>query len=79
MLVITRKANESILINDNVEISVLEITKDKVRIGVNAPRDIKIIRSELAAVQNTNVEASKAVSPNVLNEIMKLKRGQNHD
>ncbi len=38
MLVVTRKANESITISDNVEITVLEITKDKVKIGINAPK-----------------------------------------
>ncbi|MCL2754519.1 MAG: carbon storage regulator, partial [Oscillospiraceae bacterium] len=49
MLVITRKADESIHIGDGVEIVVLEIVKDKVKIGVKAPRDVKVMRSELLA------------------------------
>jgi carbon storage regulator len=62
MLVITRKISESIFIDENVEIVVLELAKDKVKLGVKAPRNVKIMRSELKAAENTNVEASQAVS-----------------
>lgn len=59
MLVVTRKQDESILISDNIEITVLEISRDKVKIGVNAPKEIKIIRSELKETQATNEQSAQ--------------------
>jgi len=75
MLVITRKLNESILVADNIEVTILEITKDKVRLGVDAPKEVKIIRSELMLVKNSNEEASKAVSQDAIKALL-TKRGQ---
>lgn len=40
MLVVTRKTDESLTISDNIEITVLEITKDRVKIGISAPKEI---------------------------------------
>lgn len=60
MLVVTRRRDESIMIADNVEITVLEISKDKVKIGINAPKDVKIIRSELKTLRQTNEQAAHA-------------------
>jgi carbon storage regulator len=75
MLVITRKIGESIMINDDIEISVLELGKDKVKFGVKAPRNVKIMRSELIAAQSTNVEAAKtaALSKDAMDALMKFK------
>jgi carbon storage regulator len=47
MLVLSRKKNESIVINDNIVITVVEIRGDKVRIGFDAPKDIPIHRQEV--------------------------------
>lgn len=60
MLVVTRKTNESITIADNIEITVLEIAKDKVKIGINAPKEVKIFRSELKLLKQTNEQAANA-------------------
>lgn len=49
MLVLSRKKNESIVINENVTITVLEVRGDKVRLGIDAPDDISIHRSEVWA------------------------------
>lgn len=52
MLVLSRKKNESIVINDVIVITVVEIRGDKVRLGIEAPREVPIHRSEvLAAIQ----------------------------
>jgi carbon storage regulator len=47
MLVLTRKTNQSIMIGDDVEISVLAVSGDKVRIGISAPRDVPVFRKEV--------------------------------
>jgi carbon storage regulator len=47
MLVLTRKANQSIMIGDDIEVTVLSITGEKVRIGIQAPRDIPVFREEV--------------------------------
>lgn len=47
MLVLTRRRNESIVINDNVEITIIEVQNDQVRIGITAPKDVSIYRKEL--------------------------------
>ena len=47
MLVLTRKLNQSIMIGDDIEVSVLSTRGDKVRIGIEAPRDIPVFRKEL--------------------------------
>ena len=47
MLVLTRKSNQSIMIGDEIEISVLSVVGDKVRIGIQAPRDIPVFRREV--------------------------------
>jgi carbon storage regulator len=47
MLVLTRKSNQSIMIGDDVEVSVLAIMGEKVRIGIQAPRDIPVFRKEV--------------------------------
>lgn len=58
MLIITRKNGEGFHIGDNVEVTVIESGKDKVRLGIKAPKDVKIIRSELYQSREFNVEAA---------------------
>jgi len=47
MLVLSRKKNESIIINDHITITVVEIRGDKVRLGIEAPRDVSVHRREV--------------------------------
>jgi len=47
VLVLTRKSNQSIMIGDDIEITVLSVVGDKVRIGIEAPRDVAIFRREV--------------------------------
>ena len=47
MLVLTRKTNQSIMIGDDVEITVLAVSRDKIRLGINAPRDVPVFRKEV--------------------------------
>ena len=47
MLVLTRKTNQSIMIGDDIEVSVLSVMGDKIRIGIRAPREIPVFRQEV--------------------------------
>jgi carbon storage regulator len=47
MLILTRKLGESIIIGENVELSVVEINKNNIKIGINAPKEITIYREEV--------------------------------
>ncbi len=61
MLVLSRKAGESVFIGNNIEVRVVSISKDKVKLGFEAPRDIPLIRGELrVAIIGANIEASKS-------------------
>ncbi len=52
MLVLSRKRNESVVINDQIVVTVIDVRGDKVRLGIQAPRDVPIHRSEvMAAIQ----------------------------
>ena len=59
MLILTRKQGQAFLVGDDIEITVSEISGDKVRIAIDAPQCIKILRRELADAQSVNREASK--------------------
>lgn len=69
MLVIKRKESESILIGDDIEIIISEISQDKVKLAINAPKDIKITRKELAETCEFNINASEQISKKSLNNI----------
>ena len=66
MLVLTRKKGQSIMLGDKIEISVVEINGDAVRIGINAPKEMTIYRREIyAAIQDENIRAAKAAQAGV--------------
>ena len=60
MLVLTRKKDQALIIGDNIEITVLDIQGDQIRIGVDAPKSVKIYRKELyLEIQEENKHAAK--------------------
>ncbi|HBV69014.1 MAG TPA: carbon storage regulator [Clostridiales bacterium] len=69
MLVIKRKVSESIMIGDDIEIIISEISQDKVKIAINAPKDIKITRKELVETCEFNKVASGKINKSSLNDI----------
>ncbi|WP_457945574.1 carbon storage regulator [Caproiciproducens sp. LBM24188] len=75
MLVISRKVSESILIGDNIELVVSEVSGDRVKICINAPKEVHIVRKELLETQELNREASILPKQDALEEVKnRLKR-----
>jgi len=69
MLVLKRKRDESIMIGDSIEITVVEVRGDTVKIGVSAPVSITVYRKEIyEAIQRENIAASKS-SPRDLSQL----------
>ena len=56
MLVLSRKKNESVIIDDNIQVTIVEVRGDKVRLGIDAPKDIPVHREEIA----DKIEAKEA-------------------
>ena len=73
MLVLTRKKEQSIVVNDNIEITVVDIQGDHVRLGINAPRSVSIHRKEVyLEIQEENRKAARVKKVD-LNDILKKK------
>ncbi|WP_347321601.1 carbon storage regulator CsrA [Rossellomorea sp. RS05] len=71
MLVLTRKTGESIQIGDNIEIKVVSIQGDQIKLAIDAPKHIDIHRKEVyLSIQEQNTEASKGIQ-NLLNLLPK--------
>ncbi|MCR4291067.1 MAG: carbon storage regulator CsrA [Candidatus Scalindua sp.] len=61
MLILTRKLGESIIIDENVQISVVEINKNNIKIGVNAPKELTIYREEVfLKIKEENTHSSSS-------------------
>jgi len=60
MLVLTRKKNQAIVINDNIEITVIDIQGDQVRIGISAPKNVSVHRKEVyLEIKQENMKAAE--------------------
>jgi carbon storage regulator len=66
MLVLTRKPNQSIMIGDDIEVSVLSVVGEKVRIGIHAPHDIPVFRTEIYVEIQREGEPDSPVSDDVV-------------
>ena len=74
MLALSRKANESIMIGNDIEITILEVKGEQVKIGINAPKSVPVYREEVyEQIREANKEAaSDAVQENLKNLIVGL-------
>jgi len=63
---LTRKTNQSIMIGDAVEVSVLSVSRDKIRLGITAPRDVPVFRKEVyLSIQEEQVSADEGATKQV--------------
>jgi carbon storage regulator len=71
MLALTRKKGEALVINNNIEVTILDIRGDQIKIGVSAPKDIPVYRKEVyLQIQEENKEASSVNSLELLKDFM---------
>ena len=71
MLALTRKKGEALVINNNIEITVLEIRGDQIKIGISAPKDVPIYRREVyLQIQQENEAAISADGLDALNNLL---------
>ncbi len=73
MLILQRKKGESLSINNNITVTIMDAGTDWVKLAIDAPKEIPVLRSELKEAADENKKASAEVPQNVLNEILKKK------
>ena len=70
MLALTRKKQEAIVINNNIEVTVLEVKGDQVKLGISAPKSIPVYRKEIyVEIQNANKEAMSQANVDILSRL----------
>ena len=74
MLALSRKKDETVIINDDIEITIIEIKGDQVKIGISAPKSVPIYRKEVyMQIQNANKEAAQSVDIKNIKELFAKK------
>ncbi|MDD6203311.1 MAG: carbon storage regulator CsrA [Lachnospiraceae bacterium] len=72
MLALSRKKNEALIINNNIEVTILEIKGDQVKIGISAPKEIPVYRKEVyLQIQEENKEAMTTQNLTALADLLK--------
>lgn len=74
MLVLKRKAGESLIISDNIEIKIIEVVDGRVKIGIEAPRDISVMRKEVIeeiSLENKEASGAKNIDKESLKNLFK--------
>ncbi|MCM1188954.1 MAG: carbon storage regulator CsrA [bacterium] len=75
MLALSRKKNEAIVVNNNVEITILEVKGDQVKVGITAPKEVPIYRKEVyEQIQNANKEAVSMEGMEALGSLLKQEK-----
>ena len=74
MLALSRKKDEAVIINDDIEITIIEIKGDQVKIGISAPKSVPIYRKEVyMQIQKANKEAAQSVDIKNIKELFAKK------
>ena len=74
MLALSGKKDEAVIINDDIEITIIEIKGDQVKIGISAPKSVPIYRKEVyMQIQNANKEAAQSVDIKNIKELFTKK------
>lgn len=71
MLILSRKAGESLVIGEGIEITITEIAGDKVRLGISAPANVKVYRKELYSTIQENQSAALPTQSQALQDLLR--------
>ena len=77
MLVLKRKAGESIIVNENIEIKIIEVEEGRIKIGIDAPKEVSIIRKEVldeTKSENKTATQSRNIDKSALTKMLKNKK-----
>ena len=75
MLALSRKKDEAIIINDDIEITIIEVKGEQVKIGISAPKSVSIYKKELyLQIQEANKEAATSVDAELLGKLFGAKK-----
>lgn len=72
MLVLTRRPGESLLIGEDIEVKIIESAPDRVKLGITAPNDVRVLRKELQQTIDENRQAAAPAAPNPKDLLHKL-------
>ncbi len=71
MLALSRKKNEAIIINNNIEVTILEVKGEQVKIGISAPKEVSVYRKEVyLQIQDANKEATDSTGMEALKNLL---------
>lgn len=71
MLALSRKKNEALIISNNIEVTILDVRSDQVKLGISAPKEIPIYRKEVyIQIQNENKEATDVTRIEALKKLL---------
>ena len=75
MLILSRKIDQKIRIGDDISLTIIEVRGDQVKIGVEAPKNVKVFRQEVfEEIQSENKEAAREISTESLKKLFVLKK-----
>lgn len=74
MLILNRKAGESIILNEEIEVTILEITDGKIKLGIEAPKNVTILRKEVYEAVRAENEASVNISADIMKVLKDIKK-----
>lgn len=74
MLILNRKAGESIILNEEIEVTILEITDGKIKLGIEAPKNVTILRKEVYEAVKAENEASVNISADIMKVLKDIKK-----
>ena len=70
MLALSRKKGEALVINNNIEVTILEVKGDQIKLGISAPREVPVYRKEVyEQIQQANKEAMAGQSPEAIKKV----------
>lgn len=74
MLILSRKIGESLIIDGKIEVKIVDISGDKIKLGIEAPKEVSVFRNELCKTVEENKQAVSSVKPSALKSFLKAQK-----